>query len=161
MGTSGWVYRKVIEINKSNVISKYVTYIRVNQRMSKHMRNANERHSTYSKFVVLNLLFFDKHHKYIWLYESLNCIPIIIFLHHLYLNICVFMSLYWSGNLGISWSIFQEIPEIPGILGDSWISRMNSGNSRIYWNFRKFMYSLNSRNYCNIYTVFPWSLGDY
>ena len=124
--------------------------------MSKHMRNANERHSTYSKFVVLNLLFFDKHHKYIWLYESLNCIPIIIFLHHLYLNICVFMSLYWSGNLGISWSIFQEIPEIPGILGDSWISWMNSGNSRIYWNFRKFMYSLNSRNYCNIYTVFPW-----
>ena len=72
-GTSGWVYRRVIEINKSNVISKYVTYIRVNQRMSKHMRNANEMHSTYSKFVVLNLLFFDKHHKYIWLYESLNC----------------------------------------------------------------------------------------
>ena len=32
-GTSGWVYRRVIEINKSNVISKYVTYIRVNQRM--------------------------------------------------------------------------------------------------------------------------------
>ena len=72
-GTSGWVYRRVIEINKSNVISKYVTYIRVNQRMSKHMRNANEMYSTYSKFVVLNLLFFDKHHKYIWLYESLNC----------------------------------------------------------------------------------------
>ena len=37
------------------------------------MRNANEMHSTYSKFVVLNLLFFDKHQKYNDYTTSLNC----------------------------------------------------------------------------------------
>ena len=73
-GTSGWVYRRVIEINKSNVISKYVTYIRVNQRMSKHMRNVNEMHSTLDLLTLLS-----QHTKYhTWIIYIITNFPFLL-----------------------------------------------------------------------------------